>query len=232
MKSVLSLLSKKAVLGISTAILALGVITPAAKAANFNFSCSSGLLCHNAQSSFGFTDDGIGVSVTGFVKNDPSKSRKVDQTAAGLGILGENFGSGQVDSGLKNEPETLRLSFDYVVEAITAEFRLVNESFLPGRDSVKVIFDGVNTIFEGPITSTGGLFQGFPGVVNFTKKDTGSILDFTLTDNNDGFRLYGLEVVKAQPVDVPEPTAVIGLLAFGVIGLATKKKRVVGEANA
>ena len=232
MKSILSLLSAKTVLSLSTAILAFGFVTPAAKAATYNLGCSSSLFCSNNQSSFNFMDDGINVNVTGFINGDPSQSRKVSQTALGLGILGGNLGSGQVDSGFKNKPETLRLSFDHLVEAITADFRLVNESLLPGTDSVKVIFDGVNTIFEGPITPTGGFFQGFPGVVNFTKGDTGSTLDFTLTDSNDGFRLYGVTVAKAKPVAVPEPTGVIGLLSFGIIGLATKKKLMVKPAIA
>ena len=219
MKSIFSLLSKKTALGLSTAILALGFITPSVKAATFNFGdCSTA--CGNAKS-FNFTDDGVGVSVTGFIKGDPSQSRKVSKRATGLGVLGNNFGSGQVDSGFFKKPETLRLTFDHVVEALTAEFRLVNEPLFPGKDSVKVIFDGVNTIFEGPITPTSGQF--FPGIVNFTAGNTGSILDFTLTDGNDGFRLYSLEVDK---VDVPEPTAVIGLLTLGAIGLATKKKRI------
>ena len=221
MKPIFSLLSKKTVLGISTAILALGFVAPAAKAATFDFGCSS-LFCSNTQSSLNFMDDGIGVNVTGFVKGKPGKSRDVKQTVLGLGILGQNKGSSlQVDSGFKNKPETLRLSFDHVVEALTAEFRLASH-----KDSVKVIFDGVNTIFEGPISSTGGLFQGLPGIVNFTAGETGSILDFTVTDKNDSFSLYSLEVAKAAPVDVPEPTAVIGLLTVGAVVLATKKKRI------
>lgn len=225
MKSIFSLLSTKTVLSLSTAILALGFVTPAARAATYNLGCS-GLFCGNTQSSFDFTSDGIGVEITGFVKGNPSKSRNVNQTVNGLGVLGKNAGTGQVDSGAKKKPETLRLSFDHVVEALTAEFRLVNEPLLPGRDSVKVIFDGVNTIFDGPITPTGGFFQGFPGVVEFTAGQTGTVLDFTLTDKNDGFRLFSLDVAKANPVDVPEPTAVIGLLTMGAIGLATKKKRI------
>ncbi len=155
-------------LGMVAAIAAvsLGAATKQVEAATFDLACG-GLLCLNTAPSFGFSDDGIGLTVTGLVSGVPgSPAREVNQSFLGLGVFGGNLGLGQVDSGFFNIPETLRLTFDKTVRAVTAEFRLVSD--ILGEDSVKVIFDGVNTIFQGPIPSTGGLFQGFPGMVNFT----------------------------------------------------------------
>ncbi len=47
-------------------------------------------------------------------------------------------------------------------------------------------------------------------------------LDFTVTDRNDSFRLYSVEV--ETPASVPEPSAVLGLIAVGALGIAVKKK--------
>ena len=210
----------------SIAAASLGFISGQANAATYSLGCS-GLLCNNTASSFDFSDDGIDLTVTGFIDGDPSKSRQVSQSVLGLGVLrNKKDPIGQVDSGLgrRARPETLRLTFDHAVELIVAEFRLVNEALLPGTDAVKVIFDGVNTVFEGPIDETGGpfrLLKGYPGKVDFTNGDIGTQIDFTVSDRDDGYRLYGLEVVKAT---VPEPGSVLGLVTVGALAIAAKKK--------
>lgn len=213
--------------GIVAAIAAAGMVvaSSSAQAATYNFACS-GLFCSSSSPAFNFSDDGIGVSVTGFVNGDPTMQRKVNQSIFGLGVLGGNLGTGQVDSGLFGIPETLRLTFDQTVEALVAEFRLVGEPFTSGTDSVKVIFDGVNTIFEGVIPSTGGFLQAFPGTVSFLAGDTGTQLDFTVSDPDDGFRLYSVEAIAAQPAAVPEPASILGLLVLGAVGATTKRNKV------
>ena len=211
-----TILFKAAIAG-AASVSGLGTIaSDSVQAVTFDLACS-GLFCGDIDSLFEYSEEGIDLDVTGFVNSDPSEARLVNQTVVGLGVFGGNAGSGQVDTGFFNIFETLRLEFDHKVKLLSAEFRLVSDIF--GEDSASVSADGTE-VFNGPIPSTGGFFAGFPGEITFTPSADGKVFDFTLTDTNDGYRLYSVEVEK---VLVPEPAAMLGLGTV-VAGLLLQKR--------
>lgn len=180
----------------------------AAQATTFNFSGLTGLLNPQIQSSFSFQEDGIDLIVTGFSTNGPEDvSLQID----GLGVFSGGLDPLQVD-GIGPD-ETLSLLFDPSVIINSATFARVGSN-----DDVEITVDG-DSIYNGDIPN----FLGF-GTITIDDAPSGVMINFAVTENNDGFLLKKVDVSA-----VPEPLTILG--AGTAIAFGAKFKRKLAKAK-
>ncbi|EAW38843.1 PEP-CTERM sorting domain-containing protein [Lyngbya sp. PCC 8106] len=171
----------------------------AAEAVTFNFGG------FDLDNSLSFSEGGIDLTATGFATNG---NRQVSRGPNGLGVFGGFGDSFQVDGLGFNE--TLQLEFNKQISLVSATFSRVGFN-----DDFRLLVDG-NQLVSADIPGTGTF-----DFTSFALADrTGSVLGFTVADNNDDYFLRSIEV---EPV--PEPLTILGSLSALGMGAALKKKQ-------
>jgi hypothetical protein len=113
--------------------------------------------------------------------------------------------------------ETLQLSFNKQISLVSATFSRVGFN-----DDFRLLVNG-NQLVSADIPG-GNILDSGTGTFNFTSfarpNRTGSVLGFTVADNNDDYFLSSIEV---EPV--PEPLTILGSLSALGMGAVLKKKQ-------
>lgn len=187
--------------GITAAML---LSAPAAYAASvFNFGGSNA-----TQSSFSYTVDGIGLTVTGERKDGCIlhcyKPEDVSRAAGGLGVKGGIFDSAALDGQID---ERMTFSFDQDVKMMSIMFSAYDDN-----DPYNIYVDsgaGLTLITADAMTNP----------YTFTPFLVGNTLRIALDGNSSAFRVSGLTVSA-----VPLPAGGLLLLA-GLGGLGALRRR-------
>lgn len=185
--------------------------TQSAQAATFTYNLGG----DNAdRSSFVFTPEGFAepvltVTAAEFV-NSQNERRDVRRRSDGLGVIGENDNQpGQVD-GRNGLNEALVLNFEQPVTIDSAAF-----SRLQPNDGFRLVVDGNRLVNKRNNLDNPFNFSDFP-----VSDRTGSRFRFTVSQNNDDYRLQSIVISTS----VPETSAILPLLSLGLIGLLSYSK--------
>ncbi|MEB3280964.1 MAG: PEP-CTERM sorting domain-containing protein [Lyngbya sp.] len=203
---------KKALMAATGATVVSFVGGQAAEAVTFNFA-GSNLTAPSISDTVG----GISYTATGFSTN--GNDRNVVRRSDGLGVQFSGFLGSLEDPQIDGlgADETLQLAFNKQIRLISATFSRVGFN-----DDFRLLVDG-DELVSADIP--GGNFLDFgTGTFDFTSfalpDRTGSVLGFTVADNNDDYFLRSIEV---EPV--PEPLTILGSLSALGMGAALKKKQ-------
>ena len=223
-------------LGLFTSVISLGLGFAAVKPANaatviydFGTLNPSTIVGNRGNaSSLEFTVDGITLKASGQEGTADVNIRQIlnnqnNDNNGGLAVRGINVGNanrnffGQID-GRGGDFEALLLEFEQNVKIVSATFTRVNSN---NNDDFSLSVNGNNPIIGDiplDIISPNGNDWG-TGTFNFNDPLIGNLFAFSVTQNNDDYRLKSVTFAT-----VPEPTAILGLLSLGMLGIVTNKK--------
>lgn len=196
----------KCILGLSAlaAVSSLAVVSESVQAAAITFDLRGS---NETAPSISYSSaEGLNLTVTAFDDGQAAAVRRRDgnSNSGGLGVVGQTGPDAQVD-GRGGSSEILRLSFDSVVQMLSATFGSAG-----GNDQFTLIVDGVEAITQGDPD----------GTAPFGIDVVGQVFDFTVGESNDDYRLQSVEVEA-----VPEPLTLLGTAAATGIGIMLKRKR-------
>ena len=169
------------------------------------------------QASFTYAPFDINDPILTITGSEAGVPRNVRRRNDGVGVDGVDDqgtgrpGRGQID-GLEGTFEALTLNFSQRVNIISASFLRVQNN-----DGFTLLVDGteVVSINDGLNNNNPYSFSSLP-----RENTTGSNFVFTVSENNDDYRLASVTV----ETEIPESTPIFSLLTVGVVGFCAYRQ--------